>query len=104
MSKYPYEQKLEAILNVLEKHFSLRENAKCLGVKYEQVSNWVKHYERFGSEGLVMKNESYTGEFKQHVVKYMHKARLSLKRILYGVIIGLIGAYILLYIFQDKLR
>lgn len=87
MSKYSYEQKLEAVLNVLEKHFSLRESAKCLGISREQVRNWVNRYERFGPEGLVMKNGSYDGEFKQSVVEYMHNSNLSINEtaVMFGI-------------------
>ncbi len=77
MSKYSYEQKLEVVLNVLESHYSVTESAKYYGINHELLRGWVKRYEKFGVEGLLIKNGSYTGEFKQHVIEYMHKNHLS---------------------------
>jgi transposase-like protein len=59
MSKYSYEQRLETVLNVVEKHMSIMEAARLLGSGYEHVRRWVKRYEAFGVEGLLLKNSSY---------------------------------------------
>lgn len=78
MSKYTYEQRMKAVLDVTEKFMSYRDAGKLLGCHYEQVRKWVKMYERFGVEGLVLKHGTYAGEFKQQVVKYMHENHLSI--------------------------
>ena len=77
MSKYSYEEKLEAVLRVVEEGMSIKASAKILGTAYEHVRRWVKRYEQFGPEGLVMKHGSYDGDFKLSVIKYMHENHLS---------------------------
>ena len=77
MSKYSYEEKLEAVLRVIEEGMSHRASAKVLGVAKSQVQRWVKRYETYGPEGLSLHNGTYTGEFKQHVIEYMHSEHLS---------------------------
>ena len=58
MAKYSYEQRLEAVLNVTEKRMSPQEAADLLGTAREHVRRWVKRYERFGVEGLLLKTEA----------------------------------------------
>jgi len=78
MAKYSYEQKLEAVLNVIDKHMSIHSSAKILGTSKEHVRRWVKRYEMFGTEGLFQKSGTYSGKFKQHVIEFMHKEHLSI--------------------------
>ena len=78
MAKYSQEEKLEAVLRVVEEGMSLENSAKILGTAYSQVRRWVKRYEQFGVEGLLMKQGTYNGDFKISVVEYMHKHHLSL--------------------------
>ena len=77
MSKYTHEQKLEAVMNVIEKHMSLQESAKLLGTSKELVRGWLKRYETFGTEWLFMKQGSYDGQFKIDVIEFMHTNHLS---------------------------
>ena len=77
MSKYSYEEKLEAVLRVVEDGMGCGTSAKILGTGKEHVRRWVKRYEMYGSEGLLIHNGTYTGEFKQHVIEYMHEYQLS---------------------------
>lgn len=77
MSKYSYEEKLEAVLRVIEEGMSYETSAKVLGTAQSHVQRWVKRYENYGPEGLLLHNGTYTGEFKQHVIQYMHKENLS---------------------------
>jgi transposase len=77
MSKYSYEQRMEAVLNVTEKYMSCKAAGKLLGCGETPVYRWVKRYELFGVEGLMLKHGTYAGEFKQHVVEYMHENHLS---------------------------
>ena len=66
--KYSYEQKLEAVLNVTEKHMSYRTVAKLIGAGETPVYRWVKRYEQFGVEGLLLRKGTYDGQFKVYVV------------------------------------
>lgn len=77
MSKYSYEQKLKIVLFVVEQHHSIEYTSKYFGVPYTPIKRWVKRYEIHGAHGLVMKKHSYSGDFKQHVIKYMHENHLS---------------------------
>jgi transposase len=78
MAKYTYEQKLEAVLNVTDKHMSVDSAAKILGTGYSHVRRWVKRYEMYGTDGLLQKSGTYTGQFKQHVIEFMHQEHLSI--------------------------
>ena len=80
MSKYSYEERLEAVLRVVEEGMSVRKSAKILGTAYEHVRRWVMRYEQFGSEGLSVKHGSYSGAFKVTVIEYMHENHLSLSQ------------------------
>lgn len=77
MRKYTHEQRLKAVLDVVEKHMSCRAVGKQMGCGDTPVRRWVKRYEQFGVEGVLLKHGTYSGEFKQHVVEYMHENHLS---------------------------
>lgn len=77
MSKYSYEEKLEAVLRVIEEGMSYKASTKVLGTAQGWEQRWVKRYENHGPEGLLLHNGTYTGEFKQHVIEYMHREHLS---------------------------
>jgi len=87
MSKYKYEQRLETVLNVVKKHMSYKSAANILGTGTEHVRRWVKRYEQFGIEGLLLKKGSYTGEFKLKVIEYMHENHLSISEtaVIFGI-------------------
>ena len=78
MSKYTYEEKLEAVLRVIDKGMSYGESARILGTCKEVVRRWTARYNQFGTEGLLMKHGTYSGDFKLSVIKYMHDNHLSL--------------------------
>ena len=77
MSKYSYEEKLEAVLRVIEEGMSYEISAKVLGTAQSHVQRWVKRYDNYGPEGLLLHNGTYTGEFKQHVIQYMHTCSIK---------------------------
>jgi len=77
MSKYTLETKLKAVKDVTELGFSVRAVAKSLNTAKNVVLRWVKRYEKFGVEGLSMKSGTYTGDFKVHVVEYIHENNMS---------------------------
>jgi len=87
MTKYSHEQRLKIVMDVLEKHMSIREARKLSGCNHEQVRRWIRRYELFGVEGIVLTHGSYTGEFKQHVIEYMHENHLSIieTSVLFGI-------------------
>jgi len=66
---------------------SPQESADLLGTARTHVWRWVKRYERFGAEGLLLKNGSYSGEFKISVIEYMHTHQLSISEtsIIFGI-------------------
>ena len=78
MSKYSYEEKLEAVLRVIEDGMSVKESAHILGTNIAPVQRWVARYRQFGPEGLLLKHGTYDGAFKVSVVEYMHENHLSL--------------------------
>lgn len=77
MSKYSFEERLEAVLRVVNDGMSCRASAKILGVTYSVVEKWVGLYKAHGSDALKNGGASYTGEFKTKVVQYMHANSLS---------------------------
>ena len=79
MSKYSNEFKLEVVKYCIEGHHSIKETSKEFNIpSLTPISGWVKKYKEHGPAGL-LKNEkiSYSGEFKQSVVEYMHTNHLS---------------------------
>ena len=78
MSKYTYEEKLEAVLRVIDYGMSCPESAHILGTAVAVVQRWVARYKQFGAEGLLMKHGTYSGDFKLSVIEYMHDNHLSL--------------------------
>ena len=87
MAKYSYEQRMKVVLEVIEKHLSYEAAGKQSGCGKTQVYRWVKRNERFGSDGLSLKHGTYTGDFKQHVIEYMHENHLSISEtsVLFGI-------------------
>lgn len=80
MSKHSLEIKLKAVKDVLELGMSAGSVAKSLNTTKVIIQRWVARYEEFGIDGLSMKAGKYSGDFKIHVVKYMHENNMSLFR------------------------
>ena len=78
MSKYSSEFKLEVIKYYLENNVGYQTAADHFGIAYSPILRWVRKYKENGYVGL-MKNQrsSYSGNFKQNVVEYMHENHLS---------------------------
>ena len=78
MSKYSSEFKLEVIKYYLENNVGYQTAADHFGIAYSPVLRWVRKYKENGYVGLI-KNQrsSYSGNFKQNVVEYMHENHLS---------------------------
>ena len=77
MSKYSLEEKLEAVLRVVNGETSIGTSARIMGVHLGQLQKWLKLYNEHGTKGLINSGASYDGKFKIKVVEYMHKNRLS---------------------------
>lgn len=77
MSKYTYEEKLEAVLRVENEGLSPGESARILGCNRSDVRKWLGLYREHGAEALIPGGASYDGEFKIMVVEYMHSNHLS---------------------------
>jgi len=79
MSKYSNEFKLKVITYYKEGH-SFLATAKYFNIPAKStVHKWVREYESNGAQGLIKNiKTSYSGEFKQYVVEYMHNNHLSL--------------------------
>ena len=77
--KYSYEEKLEIVLEVLEKHHSIHSVSKKTGIAKKTIRHWLAFYQKYGIEGLLTKevNTHYSKEFKLSVLKYMHENHLS---------------------------
>ena len=52
--------------------------AEKYGVSRTCIRRWVHLYEQHGVSGLSMQSGTYGGEFKVHVVEYMHTNSLSI--------------------------
>ena len=70
-------------LKIVKEYMSRRSGGtKMLGKKYcihpSTILRWVHLYENHGRNGLTGGTGSYSGEFKVHVVEYMHNNRMSL--------------------------
>ena len=59
MSKYSFEEKLEAILRVKNDGMSMSESARILGIKQTQLSQWIRLYDEHGINGITNSGASY---------------------------------------------
>lgn len=76
--KYSYELKLKAVLCVINDHLSPYRVAFEIGSCEKHVRRWVALYKSHGPSGLLHKRNSYSGEFKVSVIRYMYENHLSL--------------------------
>ena len=79
MPKYSKKFKLKVINYYLNNNCSLEYVAKQFNIStLSTVYKWVKKYKEHGEKGLIKnKKSSYSGEFKQSVIEYMHENHLS---------------------------
>lgn len=64
MSKYTFEEKLEAVLRVENEGMTLHESGMVIGCKKAEVLKWRNLYREHGPEALLNGGASYDGEFK----------------------------------------
>lgn len=77
MSKFSYEEKIEAVLRVLNEEMSKKESARILGANMAQLIEWINIYQEHGAEYLMNGGASYDGQFKLMVIEYMHANHMS---------------------------
>lgn len=79
MSKYSSEFKLQVVKYCIDGHHSKYDAAKEFNIPSPtQIMEWIRKYKEHGVEGLIKQQKSsYSGEFKQNVVEYMHSNHLS---------------------------
>lgn len=77
MSKFIFEEKLEAVLRVLNEGMSKGESARILGVSKAKLCEWINIYQEQGPQALMNGGASYDGQFKIMVVEYMHANHMS---------------------------
>ncbi len=79
MSKYSDEFKLQVVKYCIEGKHSRNGTAKEFNIPSSTiVKEWIKKYKEHGVEGLIKQQKSsYSGEFKQSVIEYMHNNHLS---------------------------
>lgn len=81
MSKYSKEFKLEVVKYYFDTQQGYRLTADHFNISSKTtVKRWVKKYEEHGLKGLI-KNEktSYSGLFKEKVIKFMYENNLSMQ-------------------------
>jgi transposase len=77
MSKYSLETKIRVVKEVLELGISYRDAGKSFHISKSIIQRWVARYERYGVDGLAKKSRTYSGDFKVHVVEYIHENNMS---------------------------
>ena len=79
MSKYSEEFKLKVVNYYLNNRYGWKYVAKQFDIPaWTTVRKWVRKYEEHGKRGLIKNQKtSYSGDFKQNVVEYMHTNHLS---------------------------
>lgn len=77
MKKYSDEFRVLAVNKVLEIG-NIKRAAQELGTNKAILRTWLAHYNAGGIEQLLHKNNTYTSEFKQTVIEYRRRYRLSL--------------------------
>jgi len=75
--KYSYEDKLKAVLRIIDDGMSTRESARLLGTSPSNVRMWKQLYLTHGPEALKYKRTNYDSTFKVAVIEYMHQHNLS---------------------------
>lgn len=77
MKKYSDEFRILAVNKVLEIG-NIKRAAQELGTNKAILRTWLAHYHAGGIEQVLHKNNTYTPEFKQTVIEYRRRNRLSL--------------------------
>ena len=79
MAKYSFEFKIKLVNEYLRGEGGYWTLSKRYGIDTMVIRRWVNNYNRFGEQGLLRNraNQSYTFEFKLHVVELYLSSELS---------------------------
>lgn len=77
MCKHTLETKLAAVKMIQEEGRSHGSVARELDVGKVTVQRWLALYNAYGEEGLLLKRQKYSGDFKAHVVEYVLNNNIS---------------------------
>ena len=79
MSKYSKKFKLEVIKYYLKENQSYSKCCEIFNIQSETtIRTWINKYKMHGIKGLYKcSKSSYDGNFKRHVIEYMHSNHLS---------------------------
>lgn len=82
-SKFTFEEKLNAVNNILFNYSSINYEAKKLNADRETISTWIINYKSYGINGLIStpRNSLYTMELKVSAVKEYLLGNISLSKI-----------------------
>lgn len=94
MKNYTNECKLKEVLYCLSGNKYSKTARKFNIAYYGTVERWVKRYEKYGLEGLKENKRKKDGKFKENVVEYKKKKKLSLRETAYEFDIGSLSTII----------
>lgn len=77
MAKLSFEKKAEIVMYYLNTNDGYKNTAHHFGILHSVVEMMVAQYNTNGIEGLKLKNGTYSGEFKLHVLQYQQQYKLS---------------------------
>ena len=77
MTKFTYNQKIEAVARYQNQGESINEIAKSIGVNRAVLGNWIKQFEYHGLAAFENSYTSYTAQFKMDVLNYMNENGVS---------------------------
>lgn len=82
-SKFTFEEKLNAVNNILFNYSSINYEAKKLNANRETISTWIINYKSYGINGLIStpRNSLYSMKLKVSAVKEYLLGNISLSKI-----------------------
>ena len=83
MAKYSYEFKLKVVQECLNGHESMRSVGRRYGVDDKNIRTWINNYKHFGKDSLrrSRQQQTYTTEFKVHVIESYLSGELSYQQL-----------------------
>ena len=83
MAKYSFEFKHKVVMEYLNGEGGYEYLGKKYSTRHCIIEKWVANYKQYGDEGLkrIRRNQSYTFEFKLHVVELYLTSELSYKEL-----------------------
>ena len=83
MAKYNYEFKLKVVQEYLNGQESMQSLERKYGVHHSDIQKWINNYNRFGEDSLrrSRQKQTYTTEFKLHVIESYLSGELSYRQL-----------------------